>query len=289
MKRPFLKFWGPGLAGLLLALGSPAARAQSGAGAARTAPKADTTAAPAVAPAASGAASVPATEFETYAVEGQGVRYTASLTGLYTSGTVARTFLSTSHTANLSFKGGHWLVPGALSFSYGKQDGLQREREFLLLTTPTYQQGRYKFYTLGQVEYSNLRAIDYRVVGGLGGGYQLYRDTLRNEANVSYFLLREDTQYYTDLHRQVLRHSLRAKGQYTRGAATLTAQVYYQPAVGNVNGDYRVNGTGALAVRLSRHLALAVTYAYALESINVEDRAPVNTNLSVGFTYAAGK
>ncbi|AMJ66493.1 hypothetical protein [Hymenobacter sp. PAMC 26628] len=75
-------------------------------------------------------------------------------------------------------------------------------------------------------------------------GYQLYKDTLSNKVNVSYFLLREETQYYTDLHRQVLRHSLRAKGQYTRGAATPTALVYYQPAVGNLNGDYRVNGTG---------------------------------------------
>lgn len=194
-----MKFWGPGLLALLLA--GPAARAQSVADSIRTAPKADTTATPAVAPAAGGAAGLPATEFETYAAKGKGVRYTASLTGLYTTGTVERMFLSTSHTVNLSFKGGHWLAPVALSFSYGKQDRVQREREFLLLTTPIYQQGRYKFYTLGQVEYSNLRAIDYRVLGGLGVGYQLYKDTLGNELNVSYFLLREETQYYTDLYR----------------------------------------------------------------------------------------
>ena len=289
MQGPFLKFWCPGLLALLLVAGSPAARAQSVAKSARTTPKADTITTPAVAPAAGSAGGLPATEFGTYPVKGRGIRYTASLTGLYTTGTVERTFLSTSHTVNLSFKGGHWLAPVALNFSYGKQDRVQREREFLLLSTPTYQQGRYKFYTLGQVEYSNLRAINYRVMGGLGVGYQIYRDTLRNELNISYFLLHEETQYYTDLRRQVLRHSLRAKGQYTRGAATLTALVYYQPAVSNLNGDYRVNGTGALAVRLSRHLALAIAYAYSLESINVESRAPVNTNLSVGFTYAAGK
>ncbi|AMJ66492.1 hypothetical protein AXW84_14435 [Hymenobacter sp. PAMC 26628] len=160
-----MKFWGPGLLALLLLASRPTAHAQSVADSTRTIPRADTTATPAVAPAAGGAAGLPAAEFETYNVKGKGVHYTASLTGLYTTGTVARTFLSTSHTVNLSFKGGHWLAPAALSFSYGKQDGLQREREFLLLTTPTYQQGRYKFYTLGQVEYSNLRAIDYRVVG----------------------------------------------------------------------------------------------------------------------------
>lgn len=275
---------------VLLALGGGrAARAQGVADSARTAPPADTTAAPAVAPAAGGAAGLPASEFETYAVAGQPVRYTAALTGLYTTGTAERVFFSTSHTVNLAFRGGHWQVPAAASFSYGKQDRLLREREFLLLATPDYQCGRAKFYSLGQAEYSNLRAIDYRVVGGLGAGRALYRDTLRNEASLSYFLLREETLYYTGLHRRVLRHSLRAKGQYARGAATLTALVYYQPAVGNLNGDYRVNGTAALAVRLSRHLALAVAYTYSLESINVEGRAPANANLSVGFTYAAGK
>lgn len=37
--------------------------------------------------------------------------------------------------------------------------------------------------------------------------------------------------------------------------------MYYQPAAGDFNDDYRVNGTAALAVRLSRHLAPAAIYA----------------------------
>ncbi len=273
---------------LLALLGAPLARAQGVADTARTAP-ADSAATQAAAPSAGAAGGLPATEFETYAVDGQGVRYSAALTGLYTTGTVERVFISTSHTANLAFKGGRWLVPAALGFSYGKQDGLLRERELLLLVTPAYRRGRYKFYSLGQAEYSNLRAIDGRLVGGLGVGYQLYLDTLRNELSASYFLLREETRYRPGLHRQVLRNSLRLKGQYTRGTATLSGLVYYQPAATDFRGDYRVNGTAALALRLSHHLSLAATYAYSFESINVEGRAPANANLSVGFTYTAAK
>ena len=251
--------------------------------------KADTTAAPVVAPAAGGAAGLPATEFETYNVRGRGVRYTASLTGLYTTGTVERTFLSTSHTANFAFRGGRWRLPVGFNFSYGRQDGLVKERETSLLLTPSYQRGRFKGYALANGESSNLRAIDYRVVSGLGVGYQLYADTLKNEISLSYFLLYEDTQYYTELHRQVLRHSTRVKAHFTTGPVTLDALVYYQPAVRAPFEDYRVNGNAAASVRLSRHLALTITYNYSLESINVAGRSPANTNLSAGFSYSTGK
>jgi hypothetical protein len=154
---------------------------------------ADTVAAPAVAPATGGAAGLPASEFETYNVRGSGVRYTASLTGLYTTGTVERVFLSTSHTANFAFRGGRWRLPVGFNFSYGRQDGQLKERETSLLVTPSYQRGRFKGYALANAESSNLRAIDYRLVSGLGVGYQLYADTLANEIGLSYFLLREET------------------------------------------------------------------------------------------------
>ena len=249
----------------------------------------DTTAAPTVAPAAGGAAGLPSTEFETYNARGRGIRYTASLTGLYTTGTVERTFLSTSHTANFAFRGGRWRLPVGFNFSYGRQDGFVKERETSLLLTPSYQRGRFKGYALANGESSNLRAIDYRVVTGLGVGYQLYADTLKNEISLSYFLLYEDTQYYTELHRQVLRHSTRAKAHFTTGPVTLDALVYYQPSVRAPFEDYRVNGNAAASVRLSRRLALTITYNYSLESINVAGRSPANTNLSAGFTYSTGK
>ena len=255
----------------------------------RAAAPIDTVATPAVAPAAGGAAGLPSTEFETYNASGRGVRYTASLTGLYTTGTVERTFLSTSHTANFAFRGGRLRLPVGFNFSYGRQNGLLNERETSLLLTPSYQRGRFKGYALGNAERSNLRAIDYRLVTGLGVGYRLYADTRSNEISLSYFLLNEDTQYLTELHRNVLRHSVRVKTHFTIKTLTLDALVYYQPATRSPLTDYRVNGTGTAAVRLSQHLSLNVTYNYSLESINVAGRSPANTNLSAGFSYSTGK
>jgi hypothetical protein len=269
-----------------LGLRPTAARAQTDS--TGTAP-ADTLATLPVTPVAGGAVGLPSPEFETYNVSGQGLRYTASLTGLYTTGSVERTFISTAHTANFSFDGGRWLLPAGLTFSYGKQDAALKERELQLLLTPAYQRGRWRGYTLGEVERSNLRAIDRRLVGGLGLGYRFYADTLRNEASLSYLLLYEDARYLTGLHRQVPRHSLRVKARFSWGPATLNGLLYYQPAVRAPNADYRLNGTVALLLRLSAHLALSTTYAYSFESISVAGRQPTNTNLSAGFTYATGK
>lgn len=274
---------------LWLGIGPRTAAAQTVADSTNVAVPADTVAAPAVAPAAGGAAGLPATEFETYNVSGHGVRYTASLTGLYTTGTVERTFLSTSHTANFAFRGGRWRLPVGFNFSYGRQDGVLKERETSLLLTPSYQRGRFKGYALGSGERSNLRAIDYRLVSGLGVGYALYSDTLNNEISLSYFFLYENTRYLTELHRRVPRHSVRVKTHFTAGPVVLDALVYYQPALRQPFDDYRVNGTAAASVRLSRHLALSLTYNYSLESINVAGRKPVNTNLSAGFSYSTGK
>lgn len=108
------------------------------------------------------------------------MRDTAALPGRCTTGTMERVYFSTNHTGG--FTTGHWQFPAALS--YGQQNGAQRrERELLLpLSTPGYRIRRWKFYALGELETSNLRAIDRRVVAGSGVGYQPYADTLSNEA-----------------------------------------------------------------------------------------------------------
>ena len=176
-------------------------------------------------------AGLPSAEFETYNVDGTGVRYTAAITGLYTTGTVERVYFNTSHTGG--FAVGHWQFPAALNYSYGRQDGALRERELLVLTTPDYRIRKWKFYALGEVETSNLRAIDRRVVAGGGVGYQLYTDTLSNEVAVSTFILNERTDYATedDLQRHVVRNSTRLKLRLNRGVVSFSELLFYQPSL----------------------------------------------------------
>ncbi|MDO7887056.1 DUF481 domain-containing protein [Hymenobacter cheonanensis] len=289
----FLSGWRlPLLAGSLL-VASLARPGQAGAqtipdSTATSAPAADTTAAPIVAPSGSGASGLPSSEFETYNVSGSGVRYTAALTGIYSTGTVERIYLTTSHTANLAL-GKHWLLPAAFNFSYGKQDGLLRERELLGLFTPAYQVGRLKYYALAEGGQSNLRAIARRLVGGVGVGYQFYHDSLQNEVTLSQFFLYEHTQYLEGLLRQVPRGSTRLKLRFGKGPVVFTTLAFYQPSLQDFNGDYRINSTSSLSFGVSRHLALTASYAYSYESVAVENRSPLNTNLTVGFTYTTGK
>lgn len=250
--------------------------------------QADTSAAPVVAPAGGAAGGLPSSEFETYTVRESGTRYTATLTGIYTSGTVERIYFTTSHTGNFKLSK-HWLLPTSFAYSYGKQDGLLRERELLGLLTPTYQRKRVKYYLLGDGEQSNLRAIARRFVVGAGAGYTLYADTLRNEVSLSQFFLYEHTEYLNGLLREVPRSSTRLKLRLGKGPVVLTGLIFYQPSLQDVDGDYRVNLTSGLNFTVSRHLALTAAYSFSYESIAIEGRAPGNSNLTVGFTYATGK
>ncbi len=253
-----------------------------------TVTKADTAAAPVVAPSTTAAGGLPSSEFETYTVKNSGTRYTATITGIYTTGTVERTYFTTSHTGNFKLSE-NWLLPTAFTFSYGRQNGLLNERELVGLLTPTYQRGRVKYYLLGNAERSNLRAIDRRFVTGAGAGYQLYVDTLKNEVSVSQFFLYEYTAYQNGLLRQVPRSSTRLKLRTGKGPVVLTGLVYYQPSLQDYLGDFRLNLTSGLNFTVSRHLALTAAYTYSYESIAVEGRAPGNGNLTLGFTYVAGK
>ena len=234
-------------------------------------------------------AGLPSPEFETYNVDGTGVRYTAALTGLLTTGTVERAYFSTSHTGNYAVR--HWQFPVALSYSYGRQSGAVRERELLLLTTPDYRLGRWKFYALGEYETSNLRAIDQRVVAGGGVGYQLYADTLSNELALSTFLLDERTDYHTepDLQRHVVRNSTRLKARLNQKIFSFSELFFYQPSLTDPGGDYRLNSATVLAFKLYQHLALNLAYTFSYESVVVQNRARANGTLSVGFAYSTGK
>lgn len=283
--RPWLLAGGLALAGLMLP-GRARAQTIPDSTATRAAP-ADTAAAPVVAP-SSGASGLPSSEFETYNVSGTGVRYTAALTGIYSTGTVERIYFTTSHTGNLAL-GKHWLLPAALSFSYGKQDRVLRERELLGLFTPAYQVGRLKYYALAEAGQSNLRAIARRLVGGGGVGYQFYHDSTQNEVTVSQFFLYEYTQYLEGLLREVPRSSTRLKLRVGKGPVVFTTLAFYQPSLQDVGGDYRINSTSSLNFTVSRHLALTANYTYSYESVAVEGRSPTNTNLTVGFTYSTGK
>ena len=106
---------------------------------------------------------------------------------------------------------------------------------------------------------------------------------------MSQFFLYEDTQYLLDLEREVPRSSTRLKLRLGKGPVVFTGLLYYPPSLQAYLHDYRLNMTSGLNFTVSRHLALTAAYSYSYESIAVEGRSPGNSNLTVGFTYVAGK
>jgi len=87
----------------------------------------------------------------------------------------------------------------------------------------------------------------------------------------------------------VPRSSTRLKLRFSKGPVVFTALGFYQPSLRDFTNDYCINTTSSLNFSVRRHLALTAAYTYSYESIAVENRSSLNTNLTVGFTCSTGK
>ena len=212
------------------------------------------------------------------------IRYAGQLSGQYTSGGVNRTLLATTH--NVTFlRGQHFGAPVNGSFSYGKQERLLKEREFLFNATPYYWKGHFRAYGIGGYERSNLRGITGRVQLGLGPGWAFYSDSLGREVSLSNLFIREATYFQDGSERIVSRSSLRLKLVYSYRVFSLNSTTFYLP---NLSGfaDYRVNQLTSLALRFTPRFAITANYIYTFESRVLEGKPRDNTNLTVGVAFS---
>lgn len=212
------------------------------------------------------------------------IRYAGQLTGQYTSGGVNRALLTTTHSVTF-LRGLHFGAPLNGSFSYGRQDGLLKEREFLFNATPYYWLGHFRAYGIGGYERSNLRGIDNRIQLGLGPGWAFYTDSLGREVSASNLFIREATYFQDGSQRIVSRSSLRVKLVYSKGVFSLNSTTFYQPNMRDFN-DYRVNQLSTLALRFTPRFAITANYTYTFESRVLEGKPTDNTNLTVGVAFS---
>lgn len=210
--------------------------------------------------------------------------YNTQLTGAYSRGGVSRTLLTTTQAVTFT-RGQHYGLPITGNFTYGRQDGLLRERELLINATPYYYKGRFRAYILGGFERSNLRGITSRVQLGAGPGWAFYSDTLGREVSVSNLVIREKTNFRDGTSRVTTRNSARLKVAYSRSIFTLSTTTFYQPSVVDF-GDYRFSNLTTMALKLTRKLAVSFNYTYTHESRVIEGRFPDNTNVTVGLAYS---
>uniref|UniRef100_UPI0012697E43 DUF481 domain-containing protein n=1 Tax=Hymenobacter sp. IS2118 TaxID=1505605 RepID=UPI0012697E43 len=211
------------------------------------------------------------------------IEYRGQLTGQYSAGGVNRTLFATAHTATLR-RGLHFGLPVAGSFTFGKQEGVLREREWLASATPYYWKGRFRFYGLGGYERSNLRGIRNRVQVGAGPGWAFYSDSLGREATLSNLLIREATYFQDGTDRVITRNSTRLKLTYAYRVFSLTSTSLYQPNIAR-RSDYRATQLTTVGFRFSSRFAFTSTYAYTFESRVLEGKPTDNTNLTVGVSF----
>lgn len=209
--------------------------------------------------------------------------YNTQLTGAYSRGGVNRALLTTNQ--NLTFtRGQHYGLPLTGNFIYGKQDGLLKERELLLNATPYYYKGRFRAYAIGGFERSNLRGIISRVQLGAGPGWAFYSDTLGREVSISNLIIRERTNFLDGSSQLTARNSARLKVAWSVQILTLSSTTFYQPSLADFD-NYRFSNLTTAALKLTRNLAVNLTYNYTYESEYSEGKVPANTNVTVGLSY----
>ena len=209
--------------------------------------------------------------------------YNTQLTGAYSRGGVNRALLTTSQ--NLTFtRGQHYGLPLTGNFIYGKQDGLLKERELLLNATPYYYKGRFRAYAIGGFERSNLRGITSRLQLGAGPGWAFYSDTLGRAISISNLVIRERTNFLDGSTQLTARNSVRLKVAWSVQVLTLSSTTFYQPSLADFD-NYRFSNLTTAALKLTRNLAVNLTYNYTYESEYSEGKVPANTNVTVGLSY----
>ena len=211
------------------------------------------------------------------------VSYTASLSGNYASGTVDRFLVNTAH--NVNFKLREFNVPLYVSYSYGKQNDMLKEREFSYVATPTYKLDRWRVYLNTEFEISNVRGILTRHLRGAGIGYVLYTKD-ENEISLSNLVLYEETRYTNELSRELFRNSTRLKVRLRYKTINVASTTFYQPSYEDLT-NYRVNNNTTVSFKLINQLAFTISYQYAFESISVvTDKKKANTFVTAGFSFS---
>lgn len=210
-------------------------------------------------------------------------RYTSQLTGIYTSGAVNRTLLTTAQAVTWA-RGRHFGLPLTGTYSYGRQEGRLRERETLVTLAPYYRLQRFRAYATGTYERSNLRGIRFRTQVGAGPGWVFWRSEAGGEVAISNLLLHEATQFVDGTARAVWRSSTRLKLAYRLGLLSISSSTFYQPRVAHAQ-DYRWSNATNLSLSITQRLALTAALAYNYEQRVIEQKSRGNTNLTVGVSY----
>lgn len=217
-------------------------------------------------------------------------RYRLAADGTLTAGNVSRTLLqlagafdwSTSRQIKFST---------SPSFTYGKQNGIQAEREYFADFRTTYRHEERVYYLgFGSFERSNLRQILSRYSVAAGAGLKLL-DRKRAYISITDVFIRERTNFSELPDIDIWRNSARLYGEYAFGGDRwiISHTAFFQPALNRPAAgqprNIRWNATLNIQLKINALLSIRGLVANSYESLVVPGRKNNDLRATLGLVY----
>ena len=170
-------------------------------------------------------------------------------------------------------------------FSYGRQNGVQAERDtYLDLFLDIYKQKKVYGFALATLETSNLRGITLRQLAGAGIGVRLAQQK-DHTLSITNAIIYESTDFRERATISTQRNSTRLKGKHSflQNRIRLNHLTFLQPSLSDVS-NVRWNTLISLELPLSKWFALRAGFENTYESVVAENRQRNDSRATFGFS-----
>ncbi|MCU0446072.1 MAG: DUF481 domain-containing protein [Microscillaceae bacterium] len=210
--------------------------------------------------------------------------YRISTDATFSSGNVNRELVVLA--SSWSYTKGLFSLEMNPRYAYGEQNGNVAERDFFTdFNFDVFHPKSVYGFGLGILETSNLRAIDLRLLGGLGIGFHILRRP--NAAfSITNALIYESTDFRTNRDILTFRNSTRLKGKYTlfHNRLKINHLVFIQPSV-QESDNIRWSANLGIELPLHKLLSLRTAINNSYESVVAEGRRRNDFTWTVGLTF----
>jgi hypothetical protein len=171
-------------------------------------------------------------------------------------------------------------------YAYGKQNGNIAERDFFSdFNFDVFNHRVVYGFGLGILEISNLRAIDLRLLGGLGIGFHILRKPNAN-FSITNALIYESTNFRNNQDILTFRNSVRFKGKYSlfHNRLKISHLAFIQPSIQDIE-NVRWSANLGIEIPLHRLLSLRTAFTNSYESIVAENRKRNDFAWTIGLAF----
>lgn len=222
------------------------------------------------------------------------VTFQIGANGQFNAGNVSRVILSSPNRFQYRHKKNVYKLNLDATYTYGERDFKIAENDLLANINHSFWYEK-KVYGIifSTYEFSNLRGISNRYLGGAGLGWQIVHiapEKTKNMSIVPYFSLTnaityESTDFLRSADIEVWRNSTRvlANISFFRNKLFFNNVIYLQPSLSD--GNFRASWNSNLRFPLYSWVSFQITGDYSYESLVLAGRQNSDTRVLFGFTF----